>query len=141
MRTANPYKSYRQIATQTAPPGQLVLMLYDGALKSIDCALLGFQQTEIAERNAAVHNHLSRATDIVRELNHALDMNAGGELADTLRGLYAYFEQRLTESNFQKSPDGAREIQPMLKQLRDAWCAMLAQDSGVPVNVPRFAMP
>jgi flagellar protein FliS len=145
-RAANPFKSYRQISTQTAPPGQLVLMLFDGALKSLDCALVGFQSPDFAERNLTVHNNLSRATDIVRELNSSLDMAAGGELADTLRNLYSYFEQRLTESNFKKSADGIHEIQPMLKQLRDAWFAMLAQESGAasaPQNLssPRFAVP
>ncbi|MEY4916520.1 MAG: hypothetical protein RL616_433 [Verrucomicrobiota bacterium] len=144
-RAANPFKSYRQISTQTAPPGQLVLMLFDGALKSLDCALIGFQSPDFAERNAAVHNHLSRATDIVRELNGSLDMNAGGELAETLRNLYGYFEQRLTESNFKKTEQGIRDVQPMLKQLRDAWCAMLANDSGdasaaATFNAPRFAV-
>lgn len=142
----NPFKSYRQISTQTAPPGQLVLMLFDGVLKSLDCALIGFQQSDFAERNAAVQNHLARATDIIRELNNSLDMDAGGELAETLRGLYAYFERRLTESNFKKTDTGIREIQPMLKQLRDAWCAMLANEaSGIPatpgLSAPRFATP
>ena len=140
-RAANPFKSYRQISTQTAPPGQLVLMLFDGALKSLDCALIGFQCADFAERNAAVQNHLARATDIVRELNGALDLAAGGELAETLRNLYSYFERRLTESNFQKSDVGLREIQPMLKQLRDAWCAMLANESGDASAAATFAAP
>ena len=126
----NPFKSYRQISTQTAPPGQLVLMLFDGALKSLDCALLGFQLPDFAERNAAVHNNLSRATDIIRELNGSLDMEAGGELADTLRNLYGFFERRLTESNFKKNSEGVTEIIPMLKQLRDAWSAMLLKSDG-----------
>jgi flagellar protein FliS len=130
MHAANPFKSYRQVATQTAPPGQLVLMLFDGALKSLDCALLGFENTDFAARNAAVHNNLSRATDIIRELNASLDVNAGGELAETLRNLYSFFEQRLTESNLKKSPDGIHEIIPMLKQLRDAWAGMLTNQGG-----------
>jgi flagellar protein FliS len=131
MHAANPFKSYRQVATQTAPPGQLVLMLFDGALKSLDCALLGFEHADFAERNVAVHNNLSRATDIIRELNASLDVNAGGQLAETLRNLYSFFEQRLTESNLKKSPEGVHEIIPMLKQLRDAWSAMLNNQDGV----------
>jgi len=125
MRPANPWKSYRQIATQTAPPGQLVLMLFDGALRSLDCALLGFDIADIGERNAAIHNNLRRAVDIIRELNSSLDLEAGGQLADTLRGLYGYFERRLTESNLKKSRKGIDEVLPMLRQLRDAWYNML----------------
>jgi flagellar protein FliS len=102
MRPANPWKSYRQIATQTAPPGQLVLMLFDGVLLSLDRALLGFNCTDVGERNVAIHNNLQHAVDILRELNCSLDLEAGGQLASTLRNLYAYFERRLIQSNLKK---------------------------------------
>jgi flagellar protein FliS len=125
MPPVNPWKSYRQIATQTAPPGQLVLMLFDGALRSLDRALLGFNCTEVGERNAAIHNNLQRAVDIIRELNSSLDLEAGGQLAETLRNLYAFFERRLLESNSKKTRKGIDEVVPMLKQLRDAWFNML----------------
>src|ERR1017187_4293178 len=125
MLPANPWKSYRQIATQTAPPGQLVLMLFDGAIRSLDRALLGFSCTDVGERNAAIHNNLQRAIDIIRELNGSLDLEAGGQLADTLRNLYTFFERRLLDSNLKKSRRGIDEVVPMLKQLRDAWFNML----------------
>ena len=125
MQPSNPWKSYRQIATQTAPPGQLVLMLFDGALRSLDRALLGFNCSEVGERNAAIHNNLQRAIDIIRELNGSLDLEAGGQLADTLRNLYAFFERRLLDSNLKKTRQGIDEVIPMLKQLRDAWFNML----------------
>ena len=134
-QSANPYKSYRQIATQTAPPGQLVLMLFDGALKSLECALLGFSSTDLAERNMVVHNNLQRATEIVRELNYSLNMDAGGQLAETLRNLYTYFEERINHSNRYKKADPIHEIMPMLKDLRDAWAAMLAQQ-GTEASAP-----
>lgn len=127
MQPSNPWKSYRRIATQTAPPGQLVLMLFDGALKSLDCALLGFAVSDVGERNTAVHNNLQRAVDIIRELNHSLDLAAGGQLAETLRNLYSYFEKRLNESNYSKTSSGIKEVIPMLKELRDAWFGMLNQ--------------
>lgn len=125
MPAANPWSSYRKIATQTAPPGQLVLMLFDGALRSLDRAQTGFGCLEIGERNATIHNNLTRAIDIVRELNQSLDLEAGGQLAETLRNLYNFFEQRLVESNLKKSRKGIDEILPMVRQLRDAWFSML----------------
>ncbi len=125
MPAANPWSSYRKISTQTAPPGQLVLMLFDGALRSLDRAQAGFICLEIGERNTTIHNNLTRAIDIVRELNHSLDLEAGGQLAETLRNLYNFFESRLVESNLKKSRRGIDEIMPMLKQLRDAWFSML----------------
>jgi flagellar protein FliS len=125
MRAANPWKSYRQIATQTAPPGQLVLMLFDGALNSLERALLGFDYTDIGQRNVTIHNNIRRAVDIIRELNSALDLEAGGQLAETLRNLYSYFERQLNQSNLKKSRRGIDEVLPMLRQLRDAWYQML----------------
>jgi flagellar protein FliS len=125
MTAVNPWKAYRRIATQTAPPGQLILMLFDGALLALDRALLGFNFTDIAERNMAIHNNLQHALDILRELNGSLDFEAGGQLAHTLGGLYAFFERRLIESNRKKSRGGIDEVIPMLKQLRDAWFQML----------------
>jgi flagellar protein FliS len=133
MRPANPWKSYRQIATQTAPPGQLVLMLFDGAIRSLDRALLGFDYTDVGERNTSIHNNVQHAVDIIRELNCSLDIEAGGQLADTLRNLYSYFERRLLHSNIKKSRKGIEEVLPMLKQLRDAWFCML---NGITPAVP-----
>jgi len=103
MNPVNPWKSYRQIATQTASPGQLILMLFDGALNSMERALAGFEQTDPGPRNQIIHNNLRRAVDIIRQLNHSLNLEAGGELAQTLRRLYQYFESRLMESNAGKS--------------------------------------
>ena len=133
MRPANPWKSYRQIATQTAPPGQLVLMLFDGVLHSLDRALLGFDIVDIGERNATIHNNLRRAVDIIRELNCSLDIAAGGQLAETLRNLYAFFERRLLQSNLKKSRKGIDEVLPMIRQLRDAWFHMLNGENSAPV--------
>ena len=125
MHVANPWKSYRQIATQTAPPGQLVLMLYEGALRFLERALAGFACEDPAELNMTVHNNLQRAQDIIRELNLALNMEQGGEFAATLRRLYDYFDRRLWESNTQKRRDGVDEVIRHLTVLRDAWAAML----------------
>ena len=108
MPIVNPLKSYRRIATQTAPPGHLVLMLFDAALRSIECALPGFACTDPGERNAAIHNNLQRATDIIRELKVASTLEAGGELAETLRNLYFYFEQPPHGEQSEKGPQRRR---------------------------------
>jgi flagellar protein FliS len=126
MNTSNSWKSYRQIATQTAPPGQLILMLFDGALLSLERALAGFACHDPGEKNQTIHNNLRRATDIIRHLNGSLNLEAGGELAETLRRLYYYFEQRILESNLTKQRAGVDEVIVRLKVLRDAWATMLA---------------
>lgn len=125
MNVVNPWKSYRQIATQTAPPGQLVLMLYEGAIRFLERALPGFDIEDPADSNTIVHNNLQRASDIIRELNCALNMEQGGDCAATLRRLYEYFDRRLWESNLKKSREGVDEVIRHLTVLRDAWSAML----------------
>jgi flagellar protein FliS len=131
MPAYNPWKSYRQVAAQTAPPGQLILMLFDGALRFLQRGLAGFDCADPAEANMAIHNNFQRALDIVRELNRAVNMEQGGECAETFRQLYDYFERKIIESNMRKQPKGAREVIEHLTVLRDAWATMLASQ-GMP---------
>lgn len=139
MRAANPWKSYRETATLTAPPGQIVLMLFDGAIRSLERSLPGFSQADPAEANMIIHNNLQRAQQIVRELNCALDMQQGGEFAATMRRLYNYFEKRIWESNLKKNPEGVGEVIRHLTELRGAWAAMLA-GQGAPLPETRAAL-
>jgi len=124
---ADPWKSYQKTATLTAPPGQIVLMLFDGALRSLERALVGFSYSDPRDANMTIHNNLSRAQQIIRELNHALNMEQGGEFASTLRRLYDYFDRRIAESNFQKRREGIDEVIRHMTELRDAWAAMLGK--------------
>ncbi|MGA4643130.1 flagellar export chaperone FliS [Limisphaera sp. 4302-co] len=135
----NPWESYRRVATQTAPPGQLILMLYDGALRALDQALRGFASDDPATANATIHNGTQKAVDIIRELNFSLNMERGGQFAATLRRLYDYFERRLFESNLRKERSGIEEVQRHLQTLRDAWATMLAQQGGALPAEPRPA--
>jgi len=132
MPTANPWKSYRQITTLTAPPGQMILMLYEGALMSLERSLPGFSHADPAEANMAIHNNLQRAQEIIHELNRALNMDQGGEFASTLRRLYDYFDRRLQESNLRKEQTGVREVIRHLTVLRDAWATMLQNQNPLP---------
>jgi flagellar protein FliS len=125
MNNFNPLKSYTQIATQTAPPGLLVLMLFDRALRALQTALAGFEYTDPRQRNETIHNNLRRAVDIIRLLNNSLNLEEGGELANTLRNLYRYFEDLLVKSNLQKRREGVDEVITHLKPLRDSWAEML----------------
>jgi flagellar protein FliS len=124
-------RSYQSIAAQTAPPGQLILMLYDGAVRFLGLALEGFEHEDPIEFNATINNNILRAQEIIEELNRCLDVRRGGELALTLRGLYAFMDRQLTEANVRKSPDGIRDTLQRLSELRDAWRQMLnQQDAG-----------
>ncbi len=122
---------------QTAAPGQLVLMLMDGAIGFLDKAEHGFGIDDPAEANQAINNNIQRTQDILHELNMALDMKKGGELANTLRALYVYMDRRLMESNVRKQSDGVKESRKHLCTLREAWAEML--QSGGAAALPRTA--
>lgn len=128
--TTKAWKSYRQVATQTASPGQLVLLLYNGIIRFLDQAKLGFGYDDPKEFNEAINNNIQRAQAIVNEMNQALNMSEGGEFAQRLRGLYDYFDRRLHESNMHKTQDGMDEVLKHVTILRDAWAEMLQQGAG-----------
>lgn len=132
----NPWSSYQKVAMQTASPGQLVLMLLEGALRFLDRAEAGFELDDPADRNATIHNNVQRTIDIVHELNMALDMTQGAALAATLRSLYAYFERRLVEADVRKEPSPLREVRQRLLVLRDAWAQMLQNPGAESATAP-----
>lgn len=136
MNHANAWQSYKKVSTHTAPPGQLVLMLYDGALRFLERALLAFENDDPLEFNQTINNNLLRAQSILHELNQSLDLQQGGELAMTLRRLYDYMDRRLTESNLKKVPDGITETIQRLTVLRNAWHEMLLGQGATPQPEP-----
>lgn len=129
MPPPDPWQSYRQVATQTASPAQLVLMLYDGAIRFLERARQGFQFEDPLEFNQTINNNLIRAQAIINELNLALDLEQGGELAHTLRALYVYMDRRLQQANQHKQEQGVVEVLQQLSTLRDAWAQMLRQQA------------
>ena len=125
MTRSYPWQSYRQVATQTASPGQLVLMLYDGALKFLEQARTGFVLTDPQAFHETINNNIIKAQAIINELSYSLNMRDGGEFAARLRGLYDYFDQRLMQSNLRKDQEGIEEVIGRLTVLRDSWAEMM----------------
>ncbi|MDH4372955.1 MAG: flagellar export chaperone FliS [Verrucomicrobiota bacterium] len=130
----NPWQSYRQAATKTATPGQLVLMLFDGALRFLDRALIGFDLDDPLESNLAINNNILKAQDIIRELNASLNMELGGEFSATMRRLYNYYDSQLSKSNLQKDPTGVQLVIRLLTEIRNAWSEMLSGRSTSQVD-------
>lgn len=124
--TANPWQSYRQVATKTATPGQLVLMLFDGALRFLDRAMVGFSLDDPLDSNLAINNNILKAQEIIRELNMSLNLEEGGEFALTMRRLYTYYDLQLSQSNLRKESEGVQLVIRLLTVIRDAWAEMLA---------------
>lgn len=130
MSRNNPWQSYRKVATQTATPGQLVLMLYEGAIGFLERGLAGFAHKDPLEFNQTINNNVVRAHAIVMELNIRLDMQRGGEIAANFRKLYNYLLRRIQEGNLKKKKEPLEESVRHLRVLRDAWAEMLRQGRG-----------
>ena len=127
MISKNPWQSYRQVATKTASPGTLVLMLFDGAIGFLEKGLRGFDLEDPLEFNLAVNNNILRAQAIINELSLSLNMRDGGDIAIHLRRLYGYMDRRLQESNVQKEKAGLVDVLGRVRILRDTWAEMLQQ--------------
>lgn len=116
--------AYKAAAVTTATPGQLLIMLYDGAIKFLRIAIKGFEHTDPLEYNLTIHNNVVKAQAIVRELRGALMPREGmelSELANTLLALYDYFDRRLQEGNMKKNRVAVQEVLDRLCELRGAW--------------------
>lgn len=121
-------RTYRANAVLTASPGQLVLMLYDGALKSLALAQEAFKLPEDNTRRIeSINEHLLKAQAIIIELQSGLNLEAGGDFAKTMNRLYDYHNRRLLEANLRKQVEPVIEVERLLRDIRDAWAQMLAQ--------------
>jgi flagellar protein FliS len=113
-------ETYQQAAVGTQSKGRLIVMLYDGAIKFMKLAI---QEIE-AGNWVAKGQYLSRAQDIIHELNAVLDMEGGGEIAQNLRRLYAFINRRLFQANAKKDPQMIREVISLMEDLNQSWKAI-----------------
>lgn len=122
-------QAYQRQAVLTASPGQLVLMLYDGTLRFLHLARVAFPEADTPRGIERIHQNLTKATNILAELQSNLDLSAGGDYAENLSRLYDYYQRRLHEANLQKVEAPVIEVEGLVSQLREAWAEMLS--SGV----------
>lgn len=119
---------YKAMQIRSARPEQLILMLYDGALRFLRLAIKGLDEKNIEES----HNNLIRTQNILTELIASLNFDKGGEIANNLFRIYEYMHHSLVQANIRKEPEPARAIYDQLKKLRDSWAE--AMKSGVDKN-------
>jgi flagellar protein FliS len=122
---------YRANSILTASPGQLVLLLYDGALTAIAAAREAFDRPPTDLRRIEIINkNLHKAQRIIAELRATLDFKAGGEFAVMMDRLYDYHNRRLLEANLRKRVEPLIEVEKLLGEVRDAWAEMLRKHGG-----------
>jgi len=129
MNLSRSSQSYQRVATQTASPGQLILMLYDGIIRFLEQARLGFAYDDPLEFNRTINNNVLRAQAIISELNLCLNMEQGGEVSANLRRLYHYLDGQLQKANQHKTEKEIIEVISRVTVLRDAWSEMLSKES------------
>jgi flagellar protein FliS len=115
-------EAYRQTEAQSRSPIELVLMLYDGALRFVGEARAAVARNDIAARGEAV----SRALAIISELQNTLDVNTGGDIAKELDRLYGYINVRLLDVSLKKDVAALAEVQKLLTTLREGWSQVVA---------------
>jgi flagellar protein FliS len=121
----NPFNEYKKTQIATANQGKLIVMLYDGAIKFLNIAIENMTPPtyDIANSN------IIKAQDIITELLLSLNMKEGGEISQNLFNLYMYFKKTLLEANMKKDAEIARGVVKLLKELRDAWDKISANES------------
>ena len=115
------HASYRESAILTAPPEQLVIMLYDGCHRFLLQAISAMREGNVAEAG----ERLGRATAIIDELQCTLDLTAG-DVAQRLAGIYVFSRRHLTEGLCERDPEKLAQVDRLLGQLRGAWAQAAA---------------
>ena len=116
----NGFRAYQETSITTQSKGNLVVMLYDGAIKFMKLAIKELE----AGNYEAKGNYIDKARAIINELDAVLDMEAGGEIASNLRKLYLFMNQRLAEANTKKDPQRIREVIKLMEELNQGWKAI-----------------
>lgn len=134
MPQANVYGQYRQVQINTASPGKLILLLYQGAIKSLKKSIELIDRKEFGEKG----DQLIKAQDIIMELNLALDMKAG-EISDSLQQLYMYAYRKLVVANLEVDKEAIQEVIDLLENLYAAWeQAVQATEGTMPGASPQM---
>lgn len=122
MSYTNAANAYRKTQAEAGTPLELVVMLYDGALRFLGHAREAMVARNIRER----HTALDKTLAIIAHLQGTLDMERGGSVAAELERLYSYMSGRLLEGAAKNDVTAFDEVAKHLSTLRDAWHTIAA---------------
>lgn len=115
MALPNAYAQYNNSKVLTASPAELTLMLYDGAIKFCNIAILAIEQKNIEK----AHLNIKKTERIIVHFRQTLDMKY--TVAEDFERVYEYLERRLVEANMKKSKEILEEVNEHLRSMRDTW--------------------
>ena len=121
---------YRQTdlasATLDASPHRLIALLLAGARERARLATACLERGDLPRKSKAI----SDASAIIGGLNGALNLEAGGEIADGLQALYDYAQRRLLAANIENDPAPLREVDDLLGDIESAWLAIAPPEAA-----------
>ncbi|MDE7403824.1 MAG: flagellar export chaperone FliS [Lachnospiraceae bacterium] len=115
MPLPNAYAQYNNSKVLTASPAELTLMLYEGAIKFCNIAIVAIEEKDIPK----AHNNIVKVQKIIDHLRATLDMKY--PVAKEFDNIYAYLSQRLIMANVKKDTEILNEILEHLRSVRDTW--------------------
>lgn len=115
MVNQNGYAAYANSKIMTATPAELTLMLYDGAIKFCNIAIVGIEEKDIEK----THNNIMKVERIIEEFQATL--NHRYATAADFDNVYTYLKQRLLEANIKKDKEILEEVLKHLRTMRDTW--------------------
>jgi flagellar protein FliS len=118
------YRNYKQTRIYTATQKELLVMLYDGAIRFLKNACEGVDDGNIEK----THHSLIKAKRIIRELISTINIEQG-ELASNLLSLYNYIFRKIVEANVKKERRQIEECIRILSTLREGWTQVKAKSA------------
>lgn len=115
MVTNKGYAAYASNKITTASPAELTLMLYEGAIKFCNIAVMAIEKNEVEK----AHINIMKAQRIIEEFQASLDFKY--PVAQEFNSVYTYLMDRLREANFQKDAAILEEVLVHLRTMRDTW--------------------
>jgi len=109
-------QAYAESSVLTAPPGRLVVMLYDGAIRSLRQSAAALRAGDRERCRARMRS----AEAIIDELNSSLDVSYG-ELPAALRSIYFFCKRHLIAATLNADADAIDTVARLLSELREAW--------------------
>ena len=115
--------AYKKTSVETASKEQILLMLYQAAIKNTKKAIEAIEQKNIAKKG----EYIGKMQDIIVELSNSLDFEVGGDVAKELASLYDYILYSSTQANIKIDKTHLEGCLKVLNTLYDGWAEAIKQ--------------
>lgn len=111
--------AYKKTSVQTASKEQVLLMLYQAAIKNCKKAIEAIEAKQVAKKG----EFIGKLQDIIIELNNSLDHEVGGDISKELSSLYDYMIYSSTQANIKIDKEPLVGVLGVLNTLYDGWAS------------------